>query len=63
MHNLYVFFFILPNYLSFGGGTIILGGHFWTIGKSNLLGGHNDLLDGQLVTQLTCYLQPWVIAI
>ena len=34
------------------------GGQFWAMGRFNLLGGQNDLIGGQLPTQLTCYLPP-----
>ena len=37
-----------------------LGGQFWTIGSLNLLGGQNNLLGGQLPTQVTFYLPPWL---
>ena len=29
------------------------------MGMLNLLGGQNNLLGGQVPTQLTCYLSPW----
>ena len=29
------------------------------MGRLNLLGGQNDLLSGQMPTQLICYLPPW----
>ena len=36
----------------------LLGGQFWAVGRFNLLGGQNNLLGGQMPTQLTCYLFP-----
>ena len=40
----------------------LLGGQFWAMGGFNSLGGQNNLLGhgGQLPTQLTCYLPPWL---
>ena len=42
----------------FCGHDNLLGGQFWAMGIFNLLGGQNNLLVGQLPTQLTCYLSP-----
>ena len=42
----------------FCGQDNLLGGQFWAMGRFNLLGGQNNLLGGQLPTQLTCYLPP-----
>ena len=33
------------------------------MGRFNFLGGQNNLLDGQMSTQLTCYLHPCSIAV
>ena len=34
----------------------LVGGQFWTVGRFDLLGEQNNLLSGQMSTQLTCYL-------
>ena len=42
----------------FSGQGNLLGGQFWVMGRFNLLGRQNNLLGGQMPTQLTCYLPP-----
>ena len=44
-------------YFSYGQDNL-LEGQFWVMGRFNLLDGQNNLLGGQLPTQLTCYLPP-----
>ena len=44
----------------FCGQDNLLGGQFWAMGRFNLLGGQSNLLGGQMPTQLTCYLPPWL---
>ena len=36
-----------------------MGGKFRAMGKLNLLDGQNNLLGGQMPTQLICYLRPF----
>ena len=45
-------------YPFFCGQDNLQGGQFWAMGRLNLLGGQINLLDGQMPTQLTCYLPP-----
>ena len=40
------------------GRVNLLGGQFWAMVRVNLLGGQINLLGGQILTQLTCYLPP-----
>ena len=44
-------------YFFYGHGNL-LSEQFWAIGSFKLLAGQNDLLGGQLLTQLTCNLPP-----
>ena len=45
----------------FCGHDNLLGGQIWAMGMFNLLGGQNTLLGGQKLTQLACYLPPWLV--
>ena len=44
----------------FCGHGNLLGGQFAAMGRLNLLGGQINLLGGQMPSQLTRYLPPWI---
>ena len=53
-------FVIITVPIFFCGQDNLPGGQFWAMGRFNLLGGQSNLLDGQMPTQLTCYLPPCI---
>ena len=55
-----LFVIIIVPIFFFCGQDNLLGVQFWAMGRFDLLGGQNNLLGGQIPTQLTCYLPPWL---
>ena len=54
-----LFVIIIERIYSVGKIIYCMGGQFWAMGRFNLLDGQNNLLGGQMPTQLTYYLPPW----
>ena len=54
----FCFLFFVFVVFFFCGQDNLPDGHFWATGRFNLLGGQNNILGGQMPSQLTCYLPP-----